>query len=270
MDPFQRAALWIEQADGLLITAGAGIGVDSGLPDFRGDEGMWQTYPSLGRQNIGFLDIANPHAFNTDPRTAWGFYGHRLTLYRCAMPHRGFDILRRWSQAKEQGSFVFTSNVDGQFQKAGFLAGNIFECHGSIHQMQCSDYCDGIWSADSFDPEIDVGNCRLVSKLPTCTQCGVTARPNIFMFGDFRWQDELYRRQQLRYQSWLDKIDKLVVIELGAGIHIPTVRLESERRAANRLIRINPLAANIPAGQGISFSHGALETLRALDASLRA
>jgi hypothetical protein len=63
----------------------------------------------------------------------------------------------------------------------------------------------------------------------------------------------------------LKQVDKLVVIELGAGIHIPTVRHESERRAGQHLIRINPRAAGIPDGHGISLGEGALAALSMID-----
>ncbi|WP_322049658.1 Sir2 family NAD-dependent protein deacetylase, partial [Paraburkholderia sp. J67] len=76
-----------EEADGLLVTAGAGMGVDSGLPDFRGDEGLWRAYPALRHHGFSFEEIANPAVFSSDPRLAWGFYGHRLKLYRATQPH---------------------------------------------------------------------------------------------------------------------------------------------------------------------------------------
>ncbi len=82
------------------------------------------------------------------------------------------------------------------------------------------------------------------------------------MFGDFNWQHELSHRQQRRYQQWLDRVNNLVVIELGAGNHIPTVRHESERRAGSRLIRINPRDSQMPDGKGISISNGALEAVK--------
>jgi NAD-dependent SIR2 family protein deacetylase len=76
-----RAAVHlIAHADGLLISAGAGMGIDSGLPDFRGDRGFWNAYPALGRIGKRFVEIANPAAFVAMPRVAWGFYGHRLQL----------------------------------------------------------------------------------------------------------------------------------------------------------------------------------------------
>ncbi len=87
----------LHSADSLLITAGAGMGVDSGLPDFRGNTGMWQAYPELGRRQMDFATIANPETFTQNPRLAWGFYGHRLALYRATTPHAGFGELLRLS-----------------------------------------------------------------------------------------------------------------------------------------------------------------------------
>jgi len=65
----------IQEADAILITAGAGIGVDSGLPDFRGDEGFWKAYPPLKKLGLNFSQMANPKWFDTNPFLAWGFYG---------------------------------------------------------------------------------------------------------------------------------------------------------------------------------------------------
>ena len=137
---FKFAAEQIAKADAIVIAAGAGIGVDSGLPDFRGNDGFWNAYPALAKAQINFTDIANPRVFHQQPELAWGFYGHRLDLYRKTVPHAGFGILKKWTDAKK-GSWVFTSNVDGQFQKAGFAKDQIHECHGSIHYLQCVDEC---------------------------------------------------------------------------------------------------------------------------------
>ncbi|MBA5637397.1 hypothetical protein H3H37_10065 [Duganella sp. LX20W] len=81
------AAELIAEADGLLITAGAGISIDSGMPDFRGDSGFWRAYPGLGNLRMRFYEIANPRAFRDMPEVAWGFDGHRFALYRATAPH---------------------------------------------------------------------------------------------------------------------------------------------------------------------------------------
>lgn len=73
-DKIKRIVEIIRTADGLLITAGAGIGVNPGLPDFRGNEGFWNAYPALGEAKINFTSIAAPEAFISDSRLACGFY----------------------------------------------------------------------------------------------------------------------------------------------------------------------------------------------------
>ena len=115
-----RAAAAIAGADAILIGAGAGMGVNSGLPDFRGPQGFWRAYPPYERLGLHFAAVANPRWFVEDPELAWGFYGHRMGLYRRTEPHEGFAILRRWADRMPRGGFVYTSNVDGHFQRAGF------------------------------------------------------------------------------------------------------------------------------------------------------
>ena len=85
----EEAARAITEADALFIGAGAGMGVDSGLPDFRGDEGFWNAYPPFRELNLSVVELANPSWFARDPELAWGFYGHRLHLYRDTDPHAG-------------------------------------------------------------------------------------------------------------------------------------------------------------------------------------
>ena len=195
----------IDQTDGLLITAGAGMGVDSGLPDFRGDNGFWNAYPALKRAGIDFYKIANPQAFEANPKQAWGFYGHRLNLYRNTVPNDGFAILKELSQKMTNGAFIFTSNVDGQFQKAGFSESQIVECHGSIHHLQCIHCCmNDVHSANDFHPVTDDVHCHLVSPFPTCAYCGDVERPNILMFNDWKWIDYRKKMQQLRMHQWLE------------------------------------------------------------------
>src|SRR4051812_38630603 len=151
-----RAARAVREADALLIGAGAGMGVDSGLPDFRGTQGFWRAYPPYARLGLDFAAMANPRWFAKDPAFAWGFYGHRLNLYRSTQPHEGFAILRRWGDRMRLGAFVCTSNVDGHFQRAGFDPDRILEVHGAIDWMQCTESCGvGIFPAGSSEVLID-------------------------------------------------------------------------------------------------------------------
>ncbi len=105
-DLVARARSIIQQSDALLITAGAGMGVDSGLPDFRGDEGFWEAYPVAKRLGLRFVELASPEWFARDPELAWAFYGHRLHLYRQTVPHEGFGMLLELAHSK-QDHFIF-------------------------------------------------------------------------------------------------------------------------------------------------------------------
>jgi NAD-dependent SIR2 family protein deacetylase len=266
-DPLGAAAQLLSEADALLICAGAGMGVDSGLPDFRGTQGFWQAYPALRDAGIDFHEIANPAAFDADPVLAWGFYGHRLQLYRDTVPHAGFAILRELA-ASMPGAFVFTSNVDGQFQRAGFEADQIVECHGSIHHLQCTRPCSNdTWPADAVAPLVDMAACRLRSPLPRCPRCGAPARPNILMFNDGAWIAEPADAQFARLRRWRQAADrlahKLVVIELGAGVDIPSVRRMSEQQGVP-IVRINPRAAQLGRHPGVAISLTGLDALLSL------
>lgn len=264
------AAELIAQADGLVVAAGAGIGVDSGLPDFRGDDGFWRSYPALGRLGMPFHAIACPDAFVTMPAIAWGFYGHRLALYRHTVPHRGFDILQRWGNAALHGCAVFTSNVDGHFRVAGFDENATEECHGSIHHLQCTRPCSqDVWTAEGFSPEVDAERCELLNQPPTCPRCGALARPNILMFGDLQWVQARQQGQRLRMERVLSRMERPVVVEVGAGTAIATVRHFSHRvihEFNGRLVRINPTDHSVPTPRDVGISMPALEAIEAIDA----
>lgn len=267
-----HAAELVDQADALVVAAGAGMGVDSGLPDFRGDSGFWRAYPALGASGLKFTEVASPETFRRDPALAWGFYGHRLALYRRTVPHDGFAILRRWGERMERGLFVYTSNVDGQFQRAGFDAASLHECHGAIERLQCTRPCSlATWAADALQPDIDEAACRWRGRLPTCPNCGALARPAILMFGDSAWIEREFEEQAARLDAWLAGVRRPVVVELGAGTHIPSVRHFGQRvltRHGGRLVRINPRESSVPLNADVGLPLGALAGLRAIDAVL--
>ncbi|HDR9180963.1 TPA: NAD-dependent deacetylase [Burkholderia vietnamiensis] len=245
------------------------MGVDSGLPDFRGTEGFWRAYPALRHYGFSFEDIANPAGFASNPRLSWGFYGHRLALYRATVPHAGFGILLRWASAMKHGAFVFTSNVDGQFQKAGFDEQHIVECHGTIHRLQCVEACiDETWSANDFMPVVNETTCLLETEMPRCPHCGGLARPNILMFGDSQWVEKHAERQENQFAPWFKRGQRRIVVEVGAGRAIPTVRRFSERHGP-RVIRINPRESAIPIAVGVGVACAARDALQQIDNELR-
>lgn len=274
MVELERAAEAIATAGALVVAAGAGMGVDSGLPDFRGDQGFWRAYPPYRKLGLSFVQMANPRGFSTDPALAWGFYGHRRRLYRATRPHPGFAILRVLAERKPLGGFVYTSNVDGQFQEAGFPPERVLECHGSILWDQCLHGCGHpIWPAGEHEVEVDESTMRAVGDLPGCPGCGGLARPNILMFGDGGWDPARYYEQGARLQRWLEqaRAAAVTVVECGAGTAVPSVRMFSEqlvRTHGATLVRINPREPQVPRGQ-LGLAMGALEALMEVERQLQ-
>ncbi|RLA84630.1 MAG: NAD-dependent deacetylase [Epsilonproteobacteria bacterium] len=275
MDNMQQAKDFIKEADAILITSGAGMGVDSGLPDFRGTKGFWKAYPPIEKLGLSFSDIANPKWFKENPPLAWAFYGHMLNLYRDTTPHDGFNMLLDLVKEKNNNYFIYTSNIDGQFQKAGFKESKICEVHGSIHYLQCSQIshnteCNNIiWDAKNESIDVDMDKFKALN-LPLCNICGDIARPNILMFGDWGWNYTRSEKQENRYDNWIKSVktknQKLVIIEIGAGLDIPTIRLHNEalvnQYSSAKLIRINPQDFHIQKRTGISIPFGGLEGLK--------
>ena len=268
MSPMAHAAKLIAEADGLLITAGAGMGVDSGLPDFRGSEGFWKAYPALAEAGIEFTSIASPRAFLRTPKRAWGFYGHRLSLYRQTVPHPGFQILKDIAAQMPKGAFVVTSNVDGHFQKAGFSESQVLEVHGSIHRLQCISPChESVWSASSVVPHTDDAKCEWIGfSLPACPKCRGLARPNILMFDDWGWINTFTTIGKDWFDQWLKHLESFVILEIGAGTGVPTIR-RIGRSLGMPLVRINPQSLD-DADAEISLSCGALAGLRGIEKEL--
>jgi NAD-dependent SIR2 family protein deacetylase len=272
----RQAAATIASADALLIAAGAGMGVDSGLPDFRGDTGFWKAYPPYEKLGLNFVSLAQPRWFRTDPTLAWGFYGHRMNLYRAAQPHDGFQILLKWAKRMPAGAFVYTSNVDGHFQRAGFDPNQVMEVHGSLEWLQCMNYCGaGVFTSAGTHVAVDEQAMRAREPLPACPSCGEMARPNVLFFNDGEWDVSRSHEQEGHFNAWLQGLGRprLVIVECGAGMAVPTVRYLCEhvvRKARHAtLIRINLREPSVPPGQ-IGLAMGALAALQLIDARLEA
>lgn len=109
---------------------------------------------------------------------------------------------------KKEDYFVFTSNIDGQFQKAGFDPDKVYEAHGTLHNFQCtSSDCDYVWGPVTNFPAID-NDLRAkgtIHDLPKCPRCKSLARPNVSMFGDttLTFRDTKTSVQKGKFLNWL-------------------------------------------------------------------
>jgi len=259
---FEHARRLLRDADAIVVAAGAGMSADSGLPTFRGNDGFWRAYPALGQRRLSFESMASPATFEEDPRLAWGFYGHRLQMYRDTMPHAGYALLLDLAGRVGHGMFAVTTNVDGHFRRAGFAADAIWEMHGSLHRLQCLEpCCSETWSASAFEPHVDVDACRLLNAPPSCPACGGIARPNVLMFGDWSWVPDVADVQEQRFERFAAGAARPVVLEIGAGTAIPSLRRLSRLRRWP-VVRVNLDAPEGADGEGVGLRCGALEAIR--------
>jgi len=285
------AAEALLSCDAWLITAGAGMGVDSGLPAFRGTKALWKDK----EVSMSYEEMSDDKWFTEDPPFAWGVNYTQLEMYRKTEPHSGYHRLLDWTKRLGKPWCVFTSNIDGHFEKAGFEHERVVTCHGDMHHLQClrrdcraDDPAENVWSASCIPSGlghmIDEGSLRfkdaadLEAPFFTCPRCHGLCRPNVWFCHDRNhclWEDEVARRQF--YNTWVEEIHerkaKLVVIECGGGMDIPTVRCEGEDAVENAgehslLVRLNPTDCRVPKSRAVGLPLGASEGLSSIAAAM--
>jgi NAD-dependent SIR2 family protein deacetylase len=228
----QISARILQDADALLIVAGAGMGIDSGLPDYRGPNGLWNTWHPSQALNMRYEDLSTHELFMTSPEIAWGFQTYLTSMYHGLDPHEGYHILLAMAQKKFRDNyFVITSNVDSQFLKTGFSEQKLYEVHGTKRLWQCLDSsCNKNhfpWNMDVTDlPAIDAETLYASPPFPKCKHCPSTARPNVSFFGDLFFNEKCTKVQSGRLLEWLEsnKGKKLAIVELGCGISEHSIR----------------------------------------------
>ncbi len=243
---------YFDECDGIVILAGAGMGVDAGIPDFRGPDGLWN------QEKSRFMKYTDADIWQTEPLNAWNFYISRFLNYRDTPPHAGYTQLLSL-QDRGHDMFVVTSNVDGHFKRAGFDAERIYEIHGNLEWIQCSDFC----CRDTLPMPKFTELLARDDDMPHCAKCGKPMRPMVMMFNDPWFYPKYTRLQAEKYLNWSMNKTNLLGIELGAGTAVPSIRMFGSERTS-RLIRINPHEHTISRVQDISIPQGALDGISTL------
>lgn len=262
---FQRCAQLVKNAQVLIVTTGAGMSVDCGLPDYRGKKGLWNVWGNMKKAKL--------RTFLENPKEAWSFQAQRIEIFRRTEPHNGYYLLKKWIERYNLDYFLITTNIDNQFQKTGFPEDKIREIHGSTFYLQCFDKCcDKVWRNTlqfTFHEETN-----LIEKIPMCPHCSKSiARPNALYFDDPNFIETRRNIQDDNYQTFLKSIGdkRVVVFEVGAGTAVTTIRALSEfygRKYSNcTIIRMNPKNPEI-AEPHISIKMGALEAFESIEAAI--
>lgn len=243
----------INHADGVVILAGAGMGVDSGLPDFRGSTGLWT------QAKEEFVSMATERGFEDDPVKSWNFYIYRMLMYGNTPPHQGYSMLRETLETIGKNYFVVTTNVDGHFLQAGYDPGLVYEMHGDLRHAQCIQPCSrNIVAMPRFTAEVATAD-----DIPRCSNCGYILRPNVMMFSDSGLVWRNIDAGEDRYRKWATTKMNIVGIEIGAGTTIPSLRYFGEERTA-ALIRVNPMESETHRSQDVGMPMKALDGVLAL------
>ena len=161
-DPIREAARLLAERRNAVALTGAGISVESGIPSFRGAQGMWAKYDPM--------EYATLHAFMQSPRKVWEMLSEMVSVCGDAVPnaaHKGLAALEETGVVRA----VITQNVDGLHQAAG--SRRVIEYHGNLDELICV-YC---WKRYPTRERWTPGD------VPLC-DCGEILKPNVVLFGE--------------------------------------------------------------------------------------
>jgi NAD-dependent protein deacetylase/lipoamidase len=227
-DDADRARAVLQGAERVVVLTGAGTSAESGVPTFRGEEGLWRSFRPE--------ELATPEAFARDPELVWTWYRWRRSLVADCSPNPGHVALARFA-LRHGATTIVTQNVDGLHTRAAIEAADVgdpapalpLELHGAIGRDRCSA-CGAVREALVLE-----GPAEGPRTIPRCPICDGPLRPDVVWFGEALDAELLERAfERARGADVCLVVGTSAVVQPAASIPITTL----ERGGA--LIEVNP------------------------------
>jgi len=207
----------VKDARRVAVITGAGVSAESGVPTFRGKEGLWRNYDPM--------QLATPEAFAQDPRLVWEWYNWRRELIAKCSPNPAHDAIARLEEQKAPGFLLITQNVDGLHALAG--SRRMVEVHGSIWRVRCTGQCP--YGGEDRTVPLD-------PLPPRCERCGELLRPGVVWFGEMLPMEPLNM-----IEAFFAEGDPDVVIISGTSALFPYIQSWAvrARQTGGILVEVN-------------------------------
>lgn len=205
----QRAAKLLESARSGVALTGAGVSTESGIPDFRGDQGLWTDYDPM--------DVASLEGFEEDPARFYRFWSTKFASLASATPGGAHRFLAGL-ESRGRITTIVTQNIDGLHQAAG--SRHVLEVHGSFRSVVCLACGEREGVATVF--------ARAGEKAPGCRACGATPlKPDVVLFG------EMLPPNFAQAEREVDQADVLLAMGTSLGVYpVAGLVARAKRRGA--------------------------------------
>jgi NAD-dependent deacetylase len=234
----------LHKARRITILTGAGVSAASGVPTFRGADGLWN--------QIRASTIATPEAFAGDPRLVWEWYDWRRSVIRDTLPNPAHHLLASWTRV-HTGVTVITQNVDGLHERAG--TDRLIRLHGSLWHVRCHQACPAGATAWIDD------RVPLPALPPPCPHCGGYLRPAVTWFG------EPLDEASLSAAARAAVCDVFLSVGTSAVVHPAASLIPYAMRHGALVAELNIAATPAHEFVDLAISGPAEETLAAIDAA---
>jgi NAD-dependent deacetylase len=238
-----RAAEWLARAERVVVSTGAGMSRESGIPTFRDAmEGLWARFDPQ--------ELATEAGFRRNPRRVWSWYAWRRRKVMEAEPHPGYAALVRLDPLVP-GLTVVTQNVDGLHAIAG--SRDVVELHGNLRRVKCLD------GHHPFAGELPDADGEVETDPPPCPVCGSPLRPDVVWFGEMLPERAVERAWQLA-----EACDVLLLVGTSGTVWPAAELPHVAGRAGARVIEVNPEPSELTAVADVFLQGRAGEVLPAL------